>query len=66
MVPSDHLQKKIWMGLFRMVASSKWLTALFAALATSQLDISPEWKAFLIVTLASVYAIATAIEDARK
>ena len=59
-------QKKIWMGLFRMIASSKWLTAFFAALAASQLDISPEWKAFIIKTLAAFYGIATAIEDAGK
>ena len=50
--------------LMVMVTSRKFLVCLFAALATSGLDIPAEWQALIYVVVAGMYAGTQAYEDA--
>lgn len=51
--------------LLRLLNSSKFWAVFFAALASSGLDISAEWRAFIILIGGVVYAMATAYEDGK-
>jgi len=55
---------KIIKVILAILTSRKFLILLLSVLASSGLDISPEWKAMIFFLAGAVWAIATAIEDA--